>query len=298
MPRKSIMAIAICFGLSTHWMPTVDAQPVAATTDVPSPFSYADIADLAVATPMVIDVRVRRTTAIPAVRATGVAPGMARLLVEGDVQALIRGSGPLAARITWLADLPTDARGRTERLNRQRLLIFAQPVRTANGAPTTGAVQLVAPDAMLRWDAGTDRLTRSILAEAVARDAPPAITGVSSGFHQAGSLPGESETQLFLDTANGEPAALQIIRSPGTPARWAVSFGEIVDAASVPAAGTLGWYRLACGLPRTLPPGGLAGASAAENQAAAADYALVLRALGPCTRTRTTAGATGVFNRR
>ena len=35
--------------------------------------------------------------------------------------------------------------------------------------------------------------------------APPAITGVANGFHVPGTLPGEGETQLFLNTSTGEP---------------------------------------------------------------------------------------------
>jgi hypothetical protein len=46
------------------------------------------------------------------------------------------------------------------------------------------------------------------------------------------------------------------------------------------------WYRLACGLPPTLPAASLAELDQAVASAARHDYALVLQGLGPCLRTR------------
>ena len=69
----------------------------------------------------------------------------------------------------------------------------------------------------------------------------------------AGNLAGESETQLFLNTANGTPVSLTVVRRPGMAPTWGVSWTEIVDqAARPPEEGTAG-YRLACFLPRELP---------------------------------------------
>jgi hypothetical protein len=66
-----------------------------------------------------------------------------------------------------------------------------------------------------------------------------------------------------------------------------VALGEIVDeAARPPAQGSLLWYRLACGLPDTLPARSVRALSAPDADAARADYQIVLRALGPCGRTR------------
>jgi hypothetical protein len=247
---------------------------------VASPFTYADVADLATAAPLVVDARIRRATVLPPERAAGIAPTVARFYVEADVIALIRGNGPLAARITWLVDLPRDARGKPVKLNKQRVLIFARPV-------STGQVVLVAPDAQLAWDAPTEALARRIITETVKPGAPAAVTGIANGFHQPGTLPGEGESQFFVETASGEPLTLSVVTAPGQPRRWAAAFGEIVDgAAAVPVRGTLGWYRLAYGLPRSLPPGTLAGAGPAEQRAGAADYRFILEQLGECKRTR------------
>ena len=254
-----------------------------------SPYSYADIADLATIAPIAIHGRISTATALKPEQAPGLKPGQARLYVEADVISLIRGSGPLAARVAYLVDLPLDAKGKAPKLKKkQPVLIFARPV--AGGAPgtsNTGSVRLVAPDAQLPWDAATEAKLRAILTEAVKPGAPPAITGIANGFHVPGTLPGEGETQLFLDTRTGEPVSLTILTAADGSRRWAAAFGEIVDgSAAVPARDTLAWYRLACGLPRTLPLAKLAGTAPEDRKKAASDYAVVLGALGECTRTR------------
>ena len=110
---------------------------------------------------------------------------------------------------------------------------------------------------------------------------------VASAFHSAGNLVGEGETQIFLSTLRAQPVSLTVLRRPGIEPRWAVALGEIVDeAARPPERDTLGWYRLACFLPPTLPDTALSELTAENADAAKADYAFVIGSLGPCTRTR------------
>lgn len=261
------------------------AAPAAAA----SPFSYADVADLATAAPMALHARIYKATALKPDRAPGVAAGHARFYVEADVVSLIRGSGPLAARISYLVDLPLDAKGKPPKLKKkQPVLLFARPVAgAAAGSSSTGSVRLIAPDAQLPWDPATEAQLRAVLTELVKPGAPPAITGIANGFHVPGTLPGEGETQLFLDTRTGEPVSLTILTAADGSRRWAAAFGEIVDgSAAVPQRGTLAWYRLACGLPRQLPLNKLAGTAPEDRRKAASDYGVVLGALGECTRTR------------
>jgi hypothetical protein len=116
---------------------------------------------------------------------------------------------------------------------------------------------------------------------------------VGAAFHVPGSLPGEGETQIFLQTVDSRPVSLSILRRPGEQPRWSVSLGEIVDeAAGPPARDTLLWYRLACGLPASLPTTTTADLDPAAAAVAREDYAFVLTALGPCGRS--TAGAAPV----
>lgn len=266
-------------------MPAPNAAPAAA-----SPYSYADIADLAASAPIVIAARIARATALKAERAPGVASDHSRFYVEADVISLIRGSGPLAARITYLVDVPFGANGKPAKLKKKTpILLFARPVAgAAVGSSNTGSVQLIAPDAQLPWDPATEARLRAILTEMVKPGAAPAITGFANGFHVPGTLPGEGETQLFFDTATREPMSLTILTSTDGSRRWAAAFGEIVDgSAAVPARNTLAWYRLACGLPRQLPIAKLAGTPPEDRRKAVSDYAIVLGALGECPRTRT-----------
>ncbi len=95
------------------------------------------------------------------------------------------------------------------------------------------------------------------------------------------------ETQIFLQTRDGRPISLNVLRRPGETPRWAVALGEIVDrSARPPAPDTLLWYRLACALPPALPDSSAASLAAADAEATRADYALVLKGLGPCARAR------------
>jgi hypothetical protein len=140
---------------------------------------------------------------------------------------------------------------------------------------------------MLPWTPELEARLRPILTELVNRDQPPVITGVRETMHVPGNLAGEGETQVFLTTPDGKPASLSVLRRPGEPTAWGVSFSEIVDqSAKPPQPETLAWYRLACALPPALPARSLIGGSAQDRQIATEDYAQVVRELGACTRNR------------
>ncbi|MBJ7502436.1 MAG: hypothetical protein JHC57_21975 [Sphingopyxis sp.] len=286
LPRPAAIAGILILTLG---IPAVSAMQAPAPAAAASPYSYADVADLATAAPIALHARIYKATALKAERAPGVAAGHARFYVEADVISLIRGSGPLAARISYLVDLPLDARGKPPKLKKkQPVLLFARPVAGATaGTSNTGSVRLIAPDAQLPWDPATEAQVRAVLTELVKPGAAPAITGIANGFHVPGTLPGEGETQLFLNTSTGEPVSLTVLTAADGSRRWAAAFGEIVDgSAAVPARNTLAWYRLACGLPRQLPLNKLAGTAPEDRRKAASDYGVILGALGECTRTR------------
>jgi hypothetical protein len=128
-------------------------------------------------------------------------------------------------------------------------------------------------------------MLRKIMSDLAAPDAPPKITGLRDAFSVAGNLAGESETQIFLQTASGAPVSLNVIRRPGMAPDWGVSWTDLVDeAAHPPMRDTLAWYRLACFLPPELPDSSNLAPPGESKQRAAQDYALVIDQLGPCTR--------------
>ncbi len=291
LPHPAALAgiLALTLGI-----PSVSAMQAPPAATAASPFSYADIADLASAAPIALHARIYKATPLKPAQAPGVAADHTRFYVESDVVSLIRGAGPLAARISYLVDLPQDAKGKPAKLKKkQPVLLFARPVAGATaGSSSTGSVQLIAPDAQLPWDPATEAQLRAVLTELVKPGAPPAITGVANGFHVPGTLPGEGETQLFLNTSTGDPVSLTILTAADGSRRWAAAFGEIVDgSAAVPQRNTLAWYRLACGLPRQLPLSKLAGTAPEDRRKAASDYGIILGALGECTRTRKPVGS-------
>ncbi|MDR7153326.1 hypothetical protein J2W40_000120 [Sphingobium xenophagum] len=249
----------------------------------PAQLSYADLIDLADQAPMVAHVRIRNIITLKPDQAQGVPPGHKRLFVEADVTSLIRGEAGISPLVTYLYDAPLDARGKIPKLKKASFLIFARP------GTRPGEIQLIAPDAQVPATPVEIDRVKSALSALVAPDAPPRILGLGDAFHVAGTIAGEGETQIFLRTENGDPVSLSVLRRPGQPPRWAVALGEIVDeAARAPEPGTLLWYRLACSLPPVLPARAVRTLAVADAEAARADYRLIINALGPCGRTRTT----------
>ena len=204
------------------------------------PDSYADVADVAVQSATIIDAQIRRTREVEPARTVGVPAHLVRLYVEAEVLSVIYGRDAVATRIAYLTDQPRQADGRAPRLRRQRVLLFARPVAVTN------QVQLVQPHAQLAWTESREMMVRMMVRELARGNVPPEITGSTQAFHVVGTVEGESETQIFLRTAIGQPISLSILRRPGQQPRWAAAFGEIVDeSAAVPPINTLAWYRLA-----------------------------------------------------
>jgi hypothetical protein len=244
---------------------------------LPTDYGYVMLADMAMAAPIVLAADI--ADAIPVRDAAGVSAGKERYYVEADVKALVSGRADLPARIAYQVDLPADPKGKKRKLKGVPVLLLAATT------PTAGMLRLVGPDAQVPRTPENDKKLRDILAALVAPDAPPVITGVTRAFHVAGSLPGESETQIFLRTADSRPVSLNILRRPGEKTRWAVALSELIDdSAAPPPPESLLWYRLACGLPRRLPDAAVANQSPAEANAARADYGLVLDGLGVCRK--------------
>jgi len=245
--------------------------------------TYADLADLADSAPLVVRATIRSQAPLEPERAQGVRPGWARLYLTGRVDGLLFGKTSVNADQAWLADVPLDARGRIPKLSKTTVLLFARPVP---GRP--GELQLVTPDAQLAWTPDRDARVRSIIAELLRPDAPPQVRGVREAISVAGSLAGEGETQIFLSAKDDAPVAITVTRRSGLPPHWAASFSEVVAVdGAPPQPDTLAWYRLACFLPRRLPPQANLSDRPGEQDQAAADYAMVIRDLGPCPRSRT-----------
>lgn len=244
--------------------------------------SYADIADLVVIAPLIVDMTVRNVQKLSAEQSVGIPTSLERVLVEADVMALIRGEGGITPRIRFLLDVPKNAKGKIPKLQKQRMYLFGRQV---TGRP--GEVQLARPNALALYSTTNDALVRAITKEAVQANAPRRITSVSGAFHSAGTVLGEGETQIFLKTDNDQPLSLTILSRPSQQKKWAVSTAEIIDAsATAPQRFTLLWYRLACDLPRSLLSDRVEGASNADITRAQADYKFVIESLGPCGRKR------------
>jgi hypothetical protein len=245
--------------------------------------AYADLADLALAAPIVLRGTVAKAARLSPRDAPDVAPGRVRMLMTVSVTGVIAAPVTLPATVSYLWDGPLDARGRPPKFKGQQLMLF---LRQPPGR--SDQFQLVGSNAQIPLTSTADATVRSILTEA--RDPSLRnlrIVRVGNAFHVPGSVPGEAESQIFLHSADGRPISLVVLSRPGEAKSWSVSLGDVIDESAKPAAPrTLLWYRLACALPAQLPATSTGHmTSAAEIDAARADYAFVMSALGPCGRT-------------
>lgn len=261
------------------------ASPSLAQTGTPmASLTYADLANLSDAASLVVRAKIRRQAQVDPVRAPGLKPGFARLYIEAETLALLSGNVPIGESLRYLVDVPLTAKGKAPKLKKQEVLLFARPV-----ANRPGELQLAGPHAQQPYSLELETQLRPILSALATADAPPVITGVRDALSVAGNLSGESETQVFLETRDGSPVSLTILRRPGRDPVWGVSWGEIIDqAARPPAPNTLGWYRLACSLPARLPSSANLSRVPAERAQAERDYNLVMGQLGPCVRSLVT----------
>ncbi len=272
-------------GLFTGLAVAVTATALAADSPLPAAstlLSYADIADLTDLTPLVIRAQPRKIIPVEPARARGLRAGWGRFYVEARTEGVIAGTVPLGEQLRYLVDLPLDAKGKPAPFKKKSVVLFA---RSVPGKP--GELQLVRPDAQILWDPAFDARLRGIIKEFYAPSAPHRVTGVREAIHVGGDLAGSGETQLFLSTSNGEPAAITVVRQPMASPRWSISFSEVVAGEpEPPRRDTLAWYRLACFLPPQLPAGANISATAADRSAAVRDYRFVIDQLGPCPRSR------------
>ncbi|MFM9827827.1 MAG: hypothetical protein ACKVOB_03655 [Sphingomonas sp.] len=277
MNRVSNLIFALFLGISPLSGPVWAQNSRAPALPAPAP-NYPDVATLVLRSPTIVDAQIRQAQKLKGDEAIGTPPGLARLYVQADVLALIRGTDSLPAQISYLVDIVPDSRGRLPKLKKTRVLLYAL-ASTARA----NQIRLTGPDSQRSWTAELDALTRSITREALAADAPPAITGIGNAFFVAGALPGEGETQIFLTTPENRPVSINVLHRPGEERRWAVSLSEIVDeAAAAPKRDTLLWYRLACFLPATLPATAVASLDTVAATTARADYQFIRQRLGSC----------------
>lgn len=279
LARFAAQALILAPILAVTAVPAAAQTPAAA---LPPPVTYADMAGLVEQAAIVVLVEVRDQAMVEPERAPGLAAGHARLYIEARTAALLAGRAALGESLAYLADVPLLPNGKPPKLKKQRFLVFADP---APGRP--GALQLVEPGAQVPATPASEQLARTVIAAFAAPDAKPSVTGVHDVMSVPGNLSGESETQMSLDTASGEPVSLTVVRRPGMEPQWGVSWSEIVDqAARPPAPDTIEWYRLACSLPARLPGDAFLEQNAASRRQAEADYRFILEQLGECASTR------------
>jgi len=238
---------------------------------LPGIAGYADLAVLTLDAPVIVHAHVTKAVALPAKTTQGVAAGAVRMHIDAALTDAILAPAVVPATIDYLADVPVTARGKPPLLKGADVLLFLR----RDG----GQFQLNNARGQLGWSAAAEATVRKLLDEARSGKVP-AITGIGNAFRVPGNVPEEAESQFFLTTADDKPVSLVVLTRPGEPQRLSLALGDVIDEA---AAGvqhdTLRWYRLTCFLPSSLP------ATIGADADLSADYAFVLKSLGPCGRT-------------
>lgn len=243
--------------------------------------NFADLADLTLASPVVAQAVVAKADAVSAKQSPGLAVSHRRFLVEAQVTALLRSPQDVQGRVRYLWDAPLDAKGKAPKLKKVPVLLFLSPGAKAGEYQLTNAQAQIAatPAALAR--------VRAILADAGKPEMQGLrVTGVGSAFHVPGSLPGESESQIFLTTRDNRSISLVVLSRPGQARSYSFATGDIIDeGAKGVKPDTLLWYELACRLPGALPASTTASLDGASRDAVDDDYRFVIAQLGPCSKT-------------
>jgi hypothetical protein len=281
-PVRRIIGIVLPFLAAAAAQPLAAKEAGPAATVRPANVTYADLADLADSARLVLRAQIRKIARVEDARVAGLRPGWGRFYVRAQTRVLLTGTAPLGETLTYLVDLPLDPRGQPPEIKQSEVLVFARPV---TGRP--GELRLVAPDAQLPWSVELEARLRPILAELAAGNKPAPVTGLRELIHVPGTLAGQGETQIFLETSDDSAASITVRHAPGAGPVWSVSFSELIaEAGSPPQRSTLAWYRLACFLPARPAPAANLSETAEGRTQAEADYRMVLGELGPCPRNR------------
>lgn len=280
-PRSPAYALAMPLPrpLTTRRAPVVliaAALLLGAAAPVPLPpapaMGFADLADLTLAAPVIVRATITDARPLGKRDAPDVTPGRARLLVTARTDAALVAPSPVGATLSWLWDVPLDARGKPPRPRQVPVLAFLAP------PDVDGRTRLIALAGQLPWSEALETRVRALVTAQRAGDVPEFV-GIANGFRADGTVPGESESQFFLSTRGGGTVALVVTARPGEPRRVAIARGDVIDeSAARVRADTLLQYRLACFLPRRLPAG------IGSDAALAADWQAALVAIGPCDR--------------
>ncbi len=257
------------------------AQPAAVPAAVrPGPVpAWTDWADLALRSPVVLRVIATDIDRLSKRDAPDVPAGEVRAIVRADLGAAIRAPAVLPAQAAWRWQGPADSKGRAPIVKGGQYLVFAEPL-SGGSDPAVQPLKLSGRAALQPWSAEAEAIVRDVLQQALGGSSRAMlVTAVRDGFRTEGDVPGNSESQFFLEASDGKPLTLVVRRTPDGAPDVRVATGDLVDRAMPVEPRTLLWRGLACGMPDALPT------ALAGNSGLVADYAVARAQIGACGRT-------------
>ena len=244
----------------------------------PPPQSYAQLARLYLASPIVLRAQVKSEAKLSKKTLAAMEPlppQQGRLMLGVEIQSVLKAPQALPAQMSFLWQGPLDANGKLPKLRKSSRLFFLMP--------TGPSVTLVEVGAAPLWSSADEETLRAIGREA----SDPVAVGLAPGALRLATVtPADGDrsspfVHFLFETRGGSNLVAILERADG---RWLLrtTTSDLdQDARPVPPNSLL-WYHLACGLPAA-PPDPVSRQASAEDAALAREaWAGMLADLGPC----------------
>jgi hypothetical protein len=264
------MASAILFA-------TGAAAPVPAPP-LPARQSYAEMARLYLASPIIVRAQVRNESKLSKAEAALLAPvpaGQARQWLTVDLQSALKAPDMMPARVRFLWQGELAANGKPPKLKKQSMLLFLRQVETAGDNPSFGLTEI---GAALPWTDGDEAHLRSVALE----------YGLSvKGMRQVFVTLSDGDTSarfvhFLFETRNGAPL-VAIVEEQGQQWQMRTTTTDLDQDAQAVKPETLLWYHLACGLDLQAPDAVRRLPDRDERAFAERAWQAMHNLLGPCT---------------
>lgn len=280
--------IMLCGAMSVACMMFATLPSLAAPAPFPPSVSgYADLSDLAQASPIIVRAHLVSTQRLKGKLALGLSPGKARFLMTAAIDEVIKAPAALPPTVSYLWDAGLGKDGKAPALKSgetgTRIILFLTSVPSAH-SPDGRAYRLVAQRAQI---ADTPAVTTRIKGIVRQVQTNPVMAQRMASIDNAFHIPaaGGGETQFIVKMADDRPLSVILSYRAGRKPTLQVGLNDLTQDNHPIKPDSLVWYHLACDLPSRLPQTALSG-NAGQDARLKKDYLTFRSLIGACGRTK------------